>query len=124
MEVPALTKIFKYFSGIDETVFDGCHLKYLQTSSSDFEMKLLNMVIRIFGMAMTLIYVAVGIFVLFLNGDVVFYSTGSFADRFRYNLYHFHIYIGAALVVYGLFRLFRLFLEFKKEREKGVETED
>jgi cytochrome c biogenesis protein CcdA len=87
-------------------------------------MKILNTLIKLFGMAMTLIYVVVGIFVLFLKDDVVFYSTGTFTDTIRYNLFHFHIIIGTALVIYGLFRVIRLYIEFKKEREKSVENEN
>ena len=73
---------------------------------------------------MTLIYVAVGIFVLKLKSDTVLYPTGTFADTLRYNLYHFHIVIGAALVVYGLFRIYRLYVEIQEERKKDNETEN
>ncbi len=87
-------------------------------------MKMLNMIMKLFGMAMTLIYVAIGIFVLMLNGDTVLYGTGSFADTLRYNLYHFHLIIGAALVLYGAFRVYRLIVEFKEERKKENEVEN
>ena len=85
-------------------------------------MKTLNLLIKLFGMAMTLIYVAIGIFILRLKPEAVSESTGTITDTLRYNLFHYHILIACLLITYGAFRIYRLYVAIKDERDQDEEV--